>query len=179
MLLQISIKIAVSIFFLNLIACGGGGGSAGNTTPSVDVDPQPELFHCSSDSSCPEILITGAPHATDAFRGYGDPSLEFDQASNTLWLAYSWLDVLISEPNPPVEFDLGVRTHLAKSVDGGNSFEFVREVNTPEIEAHPDTGVQGWSIHEVPTLVKQSDNQWQLLWFKYFNPLQMNVQAIL
>jgi len=170
---QISIKIAGCFLLINTVACGGGSDPAPiqPTQPPVVVDPQPELFHCSNDETCPEIIIAGAPHAGDAFRGYGDPSLEFDEPTNTLWLTYSWLNVLISDPNPPVEFDLGVRTHLAKSVDGGNSFEFVKEINTPVIEAHPDTGVQGWSTHEVPTLLKQPDESWQLLWFKYFNPL--------
>ena len=170
---QISTKIAGCLILVNIIACGGSSDPAPTQTtqPPVVIDPQPELFHCSYDATCPEIIIAGALHAADAFRGYGDPSLEFDQPTNTLWLTYSWLNVLISDPNPPIEFDLGVRTHLAKSVDGGNSFEFVQEINAPEIEAHPDTGVQGWSTHEVPTLLKQPDDSWQLLWFKYFNPL--------
>ncbi len=106
----------------------------------------------------------------DAFRGYGDPSLEYDAATGTLWMAYSWLNIQISNPTPPVEFDLGVRTHLARSVDGGNTFEFVRAVNAMEMEAHPDTGVMGWSTHEVPSLVRESTGNWQVLWFKYFNP---------
>lgn len=164
-------KIALCLVFSSFLACGGGSSAPTAVQPPTVNDPEPETFHCNKDSSCPEILIAGAPHVTEAFRGYGDPSLEFDESTNTLWLAYSWLNILISDPGPPAKFDLGVRTHLAKSTDGGNTFEFVREVNIPEIESHPDTGVQGWSIHEVPTLLKQSDESWQLLWFKYFNPL--------
>ncbi len=38
------------------------------------------------------------------------------------------------------------------------------------MEAHPDTGVMGWSVHEVPTLLKEPAGSWQLLWLKYFNP---------
>jgi len=116
--------------------------------------------------------VNGDPFANDAFRGYGDPSLEYDATTDTLWLSYSWLNILISDPGPPVEFDLGVSTHLAKSIDGGQSFDFVRAVANPEIESHPDTGVQGWSIHEVSTLVKQADGIWQVLWLKYFNPFR-------
>jgi len=106
----------------------------------------------------------------DPFRGYGDPSLEYDSASGTLWLSYSWLNIEISDPGPPVVFDLGVRTHLARSDDNGISFSFVRSVNDMAMEAHPDTGVMGWRVHEVSTLVHESSGDWQILWYKYFNP---------
>jgi len=106
----------------------------------------------------------------DPFRGYGDPSLEYDSVTGTLWLAYSWLNIEISDPGPPLVFDLGVRTHLAKSDDNGASFTFVRSVNDMAMEAHPDTGVMGWSVHEVPALLKEPSGGWQILWYKYFNP---------
>ncbi len=106
----------------------------------------------------------------DPFRGYGDPSLEYDSATGTLWLSYSWLNVEISDVGPPPVFDLGVRTHLARSDDNGNTFTFVRAVNDMAMEAHPDTGVMGWSVHEVSTLVKEPAGGWQVLWYKYFNP---------
>jgi len=120
-------------------------------------------------------MIAGDPFAEvngvpDAFRGYGDPSLEYDAATGTLWMVYSWLNIQISNPGPPVVFDLGVKTNLARSDDGGNTFTFVRSVNQMQMEAHPDTGVLGWSTHEVPTLVKEPSGGWQTLWFKYFNP---------
>ncbi len=150
--------------------CGGGGSSTPTVIQPPPIPPVPVEFHCSNDSTCPQILVNGDPFANDNFRGYGDPSLEYDTATDTLWMSYSWLNVLISDPGPPVVFDLGARTHLAKSVDGGQSFDFVRAVAVPEIESHPDSGVQGWSIHEVSTLVKQADGSWQVLWLKYFNP---------
>jgi hypothetical protein len=85
-------------------------------------------------------------------------------------LTYSWLNIEISNPGPPAIFDLGVRTHLARSDDNGDTFTFVRSVNEMAMEAHPDTGVMGWSVHEVPTLVKEPSGDWQILWYKYFNP---------
>ena len=120
-------------------------------------------------------MIVGDPFAETnmvphAFRGYGDPSLEYDAATGVLWMAYSWLNVQVSSPGPPVVFYLGVRTHLARSDDNGATFTFVRAVNDMAMEAHPDTGVMGWSTHEVPTIVKEPSGLWQLLWFKYFNP---------
>lgn len=155
-------------------SCGGGSGGAVFTPPVVPA-PAPVAFHCSKDSSCPEILIVGDPHSQlnmlpDPFRGYGDPSLKYDPGTGTLWLAYSWLNIEISDPGPPIVFDLGVRTHLAKSDNNGVSFTFVRSVNAMEMEAHPDTGVLGWSVHEVPTLVQEPSGTWQILWYKYFNP---------
>ncbi len=85
-------------------------------------------------------------------------------------MAYSWLNTQISDPAPPPVFDLGVRTQLARSDDNGDTFTFVRSVNTMQIEQHPDTGVMGWSTHEVPTLTLEPSGSWQLLWLKYFNP---------
>jgi len=159
-----------------LAACGGGSNDSDPAPPGSPPPPTgPLTFHCSKDSSCPEVMVAGDPFAAvngmpDAFRGYGDPSLAYDAASDTLWMAYSWLNIQISDPGPPVVFDLGVRTHLARSSDGGSSFSFVRLVNEMEMEAHPDTGVMGWSTHEVSTLVREPGGLWQLLWFKYFNP---------
>ena len=138
-------------------------------------EPEPIIFRCNKDSSCPEVLIAGDPFATSnnlpqAFRGYGDPSLEFDPQSGTLWLAYSWLDVVTVVQGPPAEPDLLVRTHLARSLDNGSSFEFVRAINTAELVNHSLNAQQGWLIHEVPTLALQPDGQWQTLWLQYFNP---------
>lgn len=163
-----------------LSACGGSSG--GNAVPTVisppvvaPPPPGPVTFHCSKDASCPEVLITGDPHsevnsAPDPFRGYGDPSLEYDAATGTLWMAYSWLNTQVSDPGPPAVFDLGVRTRLARSDDHGASFTFVRTVNDMQMEAHPDTGAMGWSTHEVSTLVKEPTGSWQIMWLKYFNP---------
>ncbi len=170
-------KISIALVFVAaLSACGGGsGGTVG--PPFVPQPPPggPVTFHCSKDASCPEIMIAGDPFAElnmqpDPFRGYADPSLEFDSTTGTLWMSYSWLNIDISDVGPPVVFDLGVRTHLARSDDNGASFTFVRSINETEMEAHPDTGVMGWSVHEVSTLVQEASGSWQILWFKYFNP---------
>ena len=160
---------------LVVAGCGGDSGGA-QIAPPIDPPSGPLTFHCAKDSTCPEIFVVGDPHSTldgqpDPFRGYGDPSLEYDSATGTLWMAYSWLNTEISNPAPPPVFDLGVRTRLARSDDNGNTFTFVRPVNEMQIEQHPDTGVIGWSTHEVSTLVKEPSGSWQLLWLKYFNPL--------
>lgn len=170
-------RVMVTLLAISGIFSACGGGSAGDSTPPTITLPPvgPTTFHCTKDAACPEILIAGDPFselnmAPDPFRGYGDPSLEYDSATGTLWLAYSWLNIEISDPGPPPVFDLGVRTHLARSDDNGASFTFQRSVNDMAMEAHPDTGVMGWSVHEVPTLIKEPSGDWQLLWYKYFNP---------
>jgi hypothetical protein len=175
MLLDSARNVFLVAALLGLSACGGGPSTP--TIPKGNPPPPtgPATFHCSKDATCPEILIAGDPHSElnmlpDPFRGYGDPSLEYDPDTGTLWLTYSWLNIEISDPGPPVVFDLGVRTHLAKSDDNGASFTFVRSVNDVAMEAHPDTGVMGWSVHEVSTLVQEPSGSWQILWYKYFNP---------
>src|SRR3990172_3547499 len=128
------------------LAAGDTGGPAGATG----------TFHCALSPACPEVTIAGDPFATlgggpAPYRGYGDPSLERDPDTGDIWLSYSWLDVLVSNPGPPPVVDFGVRTHLAKSPDGGQTFAFVRAINATSPITHPDSGVPGWTIHEVST----------------------------
>lgn len=155
-------------------ACGGSSGSNTGSSPPPP-PPSPTTFHCAKDSSCPEILIAGDPFASnngqpDVFRGYGDPSLEYDSTIGTLWLAYTWLNVLVSDPGPPAIIDFGTRTHLARSDDNGLTFTFVRAINQAQQEVHPDNGMLGWSAHEVSTLAKDTSGQWQIQWLRYFDP---------
>ena len=86
-----------------------------------------------------------------------------------LWLAYSWLELVIADPGPPLLADLGVRTHLARSDDDGSSFQFVRAINDLELSAHPDSGILGWTEHEVSTLVRRPGGRWQVAWLDYFD----------
>jgi hypothetical protein len=137
--------------------------------------PPPPTFHCAIDASCPEITVAGDPPAMlggspAPFRGYGDPSIERDPATGTLWMTYSWLDVLVTSPGPPPIIDFGVRTHLARSDNGGASWIYVREINTTPSITHPDTSAQGWPSNEVSTLVREPLGGWQALWLTLFDP---------
>ena len=154
-------------------ACGGGGSSAPDNPPPLP-PVGPTVFHCAKDSGCPEVLIAGDPVANepaDVFYGYGDPSLEYDDVTGTLWMSYTWLNVLVTDPGPPAVVDFGVRTHLARSDDQGQTFSFVRAINSSMTEIHPDSALPGWSAHEVSTLVKDASGQWQILWLRYFDPV--------
>jgi len=150
-------------------------GAAPGQAPAAPAGDTPLTFHCQLDSTCPELMVGGDPFATlggdpAPFRGYGDPSLEYDPATGDLWLSYSWLDVLVSDPGPPPQIDFGVRTHLARSDDNGASFSFVKSVNETTTLTHPDSGVPGWAIHEVSTLLREAPDTWQMLWLTYFEP---------
>lgn len=125
-------------------------------------DPSVRRFHCSDDARCPEISITGAAPARSWFRGLGDPTLEHDPATGTLWLAYSWLDTL----GP----DFAIRTQVARSDDRGRSFFVTSSAN--EVERRPDArGRDGLWLHEVPTLARADAGDWRLAWLSYFDPL--------
>ena len=150
-------------------------GAAPADAPAAPRTAAPLTFHCRLDSTCPQVMVTGDPLATlgtgpAPFRGYGDPSLEYDPSTGALWLSYSWLDVLVSNPGPPPQIDFGVRTHLARSDDGGASFTFVKSVNQTTTLTHPDSGVPGWAMHEVSTLLREAPDNWQMLWLTYFEP---------
>ena len=117
--------------------------------------------------------MQGDPPASGArFRGYGDPSLELDPVTGTLWLAYSWLDTRVWDAGPPATVDFIVVTHLARSDDGGRSFRFVRAVNAIDRTRVPERpGLDGVFEHEVASLVREGPDAWQLLWIDYFDPL--------
>jgi hypothetical protein len=149
--------------------------TATEQSPPPPAHAAPLTFHCRLDSSCPEVLVSGDPYATiggnpSPFRGYGDPSLEQDPATGTVWLSYSWLDVLVTNPGPSQLIDFGVETHLARSDDNGASFTFVEAVNQMTAVTHPATSDPGWESHEVSTLVQEGANNWQLMWLTYFDP---------
>lgn len=145
--------------------------------PGVDTDPSadpPLQAHCALDATCPEVLVEGDPHAMilggpAPYRGYGDPSLTRDPDTGTLWMTYSWLQPLIGTDG---DVDLGVRTHLARSDDGGASFTFVGQVNENERRSTSVGGedVELWSIREVSTLARHPDGRWSLLWLYYDEP---------
>jgi len=145
-----------------------------------DADPSaaapPVTFHCTLDATCPAIVVAGDPFATIGpgpapFRGYGDPELEYDPSTGTLWLTYSWLDILINDPGPPPVLDFGVRTHLARSDDNGATWTFVGSLNETTPITHPDSGADGWTIHEVSALLREPSGSWQALWLTYFELL--------
>ncbi|TWU62612.1 hypothetical protein V7x_43470 [Crateriforma conspicua] len=134
--------------------------------PSMTVDVSPrvdtKVIDCGSDPRCTEIFIEGDLHARQAdgtfqfFRGYADPDLAYDPATRTVWLTYSWLHVSNAGG--------GVQSHVAKLK--GDKFHYVRTVNRNEKAMSPK-GTAGWLNHEVASLARRPDGQWELLWLTY------------
>jgi hypothetical protein len=157
-----------ALLALALCACAPAPPREPLAKPSWDVP----RFHCSFDERCPELAIGGESEAriggvASPFRGIGDPSLERDPDTGAVWLAYSWLDVVVSAPQVA---DFAIRTHLARSADGGRSFERVGAAN--RIQRRPDArGRAGHWLHEVPTLARVGPRDWRLAWLRYFDPL--------
>ena len=172
-----NLRIIIAIAAL-LNGCSGGGEATSEVVPQLPIEVLPELveFHCIPGPECRELIVDGDALATlgsgqAPFRGYADPSLTFDAQSNTLWLSYSWLSTAVEVLGPPPQPDFLVSTHLASSTNSGASFEFVREINQNTLIAHPDNGEQGWLTHEVSTLTRSADGDWQVLWLQYFDPV--------
>lgn len=149
-------------------ACGGGAAGTpdapvGNHDAQADAAPDaggPIRFHCGFDAQCPEFTISGDPKAASAFRGYGDPSLEKDP-SGALWMSYSWLD---QQTPPAASAPVNtVRTHLARSDDGGTTWQFVRAVNA----AGPTPANTAEVLHEVSTIARRPDGTWEDAWLTY------------
>ncbi len=71
-------------------------------------------------------------------------------------MSYSWLDTLVSDPGPPPVTDRGVSIHVARSSDGGVSFQHVGTVAPTESATGPG-GDAGWTQHEVSSLARPPD----------------------
>ncbi|MBV1914211.1 MAG: hypothetical protein KUG72_02430 [Pseudomonadales bacterium] len=166
-------KINVFCVLGILILIGSCGSSSNSSSGRSSSSPATILLDCGQGAGCPQLILTGDPLSTvpvsqsaKGFRGYGDPSIEFDSSSDTLWLSYSWL----INRNPDIAGPIivgNVESHLARSTDGGQSFEWVANLNTNEPANDPVNGVVGWLNHEVTSLLLQPDGNWQMLWFTY------------
>jgi len=135
----------------NVLVVGIGG------TPEP---PETQVFDCTANTpDCPSIEIAGdeRPDAVEGittFRGYADPSLRTDPVTGELWLSYT-----------KVENQAGLFTHLAKSSDGGNSWEFVRTINAPEFVVFEGDNYK--SSYEVSTFTPSANGSWYYTWIYY------------
>lgn len=101
-----------------------------------------------------KIKIIGA----EIKNGRGDPSLEYGP-DGVGWLTYTLVDVAGNY----------LTTHLAKSLDNGKTWKFVKAINEP----FADTvgGVEGNWEHETTTIIYDPNDpgkEWKLYWFRYF-----------
>ena len=138
-----------------------------------------DRFDClADDPACPRVMIDGDPWAVlpdgppSPFRGYGDPSIRKDPASDRLWLTYSYLSYLAGPGDPP-PVQGTVSVHLASSDDGGATWQRQRRLWPAETETDvaPPGGL-GVSTHEVSSLAPlDADSlRWFGMEFRYFKP---------
>jgi len=107
----------------------------------------------------PEVTIDGDKPRN----GFYDPCLAWDEATRTGWLAYSSIEV-------PAQ----VSTHLARSTDGGATWQFATTANrcqTSTIRDERGERIPGVWRHETPALLHDPDDPaapWKLFCHTYF-----------
>src|SRR3989344_1869475 len=126
--------------------------------------------------SCQEMTIEGdkkyaLPNGkASPFSGYADPSIRKDPGSGVLWLAYSWPHYKFSGSKqvPSVEI------HLAKSVDSGNTWSFVKKLWEPiPINNPANTSQLGYLDYETANLLpiyEKGVTMWFAVTLNYFIP---------
>lgn len=113
-------------------------------------------------SGAPVISVKGDPPSKYGdgrlaeFRGFADPCARLDHGGKILWLLYSWPHVR-HMGGGPFDYTVGVETHLARSLDKGRSWEFVKAL-WPKTPARYPVGrlrikQDGFISHEVPNFV--------------------------
>ncbi len=173
-------KIIFPFFVLALaaIACGRSIAPA-ETPPTVPTVPMPETLQadCGAGETCKELVIRGDSQYTlpdgseSPFSGYADPTLRQDE-EGVLWLSYSWPHLKFAERRPVPSVDI----HLAKSMDQGNTWDFVTTLFTATPIVNPAAPSQtGYLDYEVVNLLPATING-QTTWFgvtlNYFVPEQ-------
>lgn len=139
-----------------LTACGGSSSTATDTS-TPNPNPKPLNVDCKASDPCKTLAVAGDAPSTlpsglpSNFTGYGDPSVRRDPVSGRLWMAYSWLKVHVvsATQRPP-----GVDIHLARSDDGGASWQFdsVLWPSTPGTDLGGALA-EGYNDHEVANLL--------------------------
>ena len=159
---ELHLLIVASILLIT--ACSNSSGSNEN----VLSDDTSEIV-CDQ-NTCESISIIDDEPAVSigSFRGYADPHLAADpNDANLLWLSYSWLDVVngASVGGGPVLI-AGVENHLARSTDGGETFEYVRNLWPVFVTEDPE-GVDGTGISnsETASLVAIKSTMGDVAWF--------------
>lgn len=180
--LNISVSTLVSVCIL-LSSCGGmAGRSVPEANESQVYNPQsPQQVDCSA-GLCETLMVVGDPYATSlgTFKGYSDPHLIADPNDpNQVWLSYSWLEVdsLTNLFGNEVMVAI-VSNHLARSEDGGKTFDFVSEMWPSIPVKDPEgSGAEGLNDSETASLAWIKNAQGEATWFgahlRYFlRPVQ-------
>lgn len=164
-------KIALLMTMLCLlVGCGGGGD------PTCDDAQTPPSVDCDTSGNCPEISLTGDSPAPNpgVFHGFADPALGHDpNVHGRIWLAYSWPHIVDGHAldGKPVKM-AAVSTHLARSDDGGQIFNFVDTLWPEYSLADPEgSGETGFISSETASLATMKDGArttWYGAHLRYF-----------
>ncbi len=135
--------------------------------PSVDCDVRGE---------CPQIMILDDPPSTGpgTFHGYADSIIAHDlDVLDRLWLAYSWLDITTgTDPSGKPVLMAVVSSHLARSDDGGTTFNFVGELYpaTPLVdpEGSGENGILSSETVSLAAMRSGGDVTWYGAHLRYF-----------
>jgi len=140
-----------SLILLAVCACAYAGAAE---TQGVNLDCTPDTF--------PALTIAGDAASTypngqpAGFRGFADPCIRKDPASEDLWMVYSWPHMQHLGGGKQ-DFTVGVETHLAKSRDQGKTWQYLQTLwpRTPVTWTDGKTGrtSAGFLSHEVPNIV--------------------------
>lgn len=139
-----------------------------NITKNPNVD-------CGSSKVCSELLIKGDVKYTlpggneSPFGGFADPSIRKDP-NGFLWMAYSWPHLKFSNRKPIPSVDI----HLARSLDNGKNWEFIKKLYTAvNMENPAKRNQKGYLDYEVANLLPVSQNgitNWYGVTLNYFVP---------
>jgi len=111
-----------------------------------------------TDTNCPPLRISGDAPAElpggrpSPFRGFADACMRFDPTNKVLWMAYSYPYVRIQREGCRRHSQIGVETHLARSLDKGNTWDFAKVLWAP-IKHKDSKGVSGHISHEVANII--------------------------
>lgn len=126
----------LTLFLVAGVLAGGAGARLERITLAQTPPVAPLSIDCTAASrACPEIAIAGDAPAVlpggrpSPARGFADPSIRRDPAAGVLWMAYSWPHV-ITNGGTAQPGAVAVDSHLARSLDGGKTWTFVRALWT-------------------------------------------------
>lgn len=169
---------AILTLALAAIACGRSSAPP-ETPPPVSTDSVVQTLQvdCGAGDTCKELVIRGDSKSTlpdgsaSPFSGYADPTIRQGN-DGVLWLSYSWPHLKLADRKPVPSVDI----HLAKSVDKGNTWDFVTTLFTATPISNPVAPSQaGYLDYEVANLLPATING-QTTWFgvtlNYFVPEQ-------
>lgn len=172
-------KTLFPLFILALVAISCGTTVPTEILPSVSTISAPETLQadCGTGETCKELVIRGdspytLPDGSESpFSGYADPTIRQGD-DGVLWLSYSWPHLKFVSQRPVPSVDI----HLAKSVDQGNTWDFVTTLFSATPISNPAEPSQtGYLDYEVVNLLPATVNG-QTTWFavtlNYFVPEQ-------